>query len=115
MRHNSNLPDFDNETILSRVAKRSCWFADRFKNRFTRVPFPRGCSGPLAEEARFQWGTFEDVAYDWLHLYFGHSNRGTLNPASWHDFHARAPVSPRDTDPLLGISSPISRLDQTLQ
>jgi len=90
MRHNSNLPDFDNETILSRVAKQFCWFADRFKNRFTRVPFPTGCSGPLAEDARFKWGTFEDIAYNWLHLYFGHGNRGTLNPASWYDFHARA-------------------------
>jgi FkbM family methyltransferase len=97
MRHNSNLPDFDNETILSRVAKQSCSFADRFKNRFTRVPFPRGCSGPLAEEARFKWGTFEEVAYNWLHLYFGHSNRGTLSRSSWYDFHARTSAPAMDT------------------
>jgi FkbM family methyltransferase len=115
MRHNSNLPDFGNETILSRVAKHSCWYADRFKNRFTRVPFPRGSSGPVAEEARFKWGSFEEIGYNWLHLYFGHGKRGSLNPGSWYDFHARAPASHIDPCVLLGVSSPFARRDQTLQ
>ncbi len=96
-RHNSTLPVFTNETMISRLAKQCCWCADRFKNRFAHVPFPRGCSGPLAEEARFTWSTFEEVAYNWLHLYFGYRKRGTLNPSSWYDFHAKTPASPIDT------------------
>lgn len=94
MRHNSTLPDFSNETKLSRVAKQACWYADRLKNRFARVSFSRGCSGPLAEEVPISWQSFEEVAYNWLHLYFGYRNRGTLNLFSWYDFHAKAPVSP---------------------
>jgi FkbM family methyltransferase len=100
MRHNSNLPNFSNEKILSRVARQACWYADRARNRFTRVSFPTGCSGPLATEARVKWATFEEIAYNWLHLYFGFKERGTLNHSSWYDFHARAIVTSIETAPL---------------
>lgn len=90
MRHNSNFPDFDNETVYARAAKRACWYADRFKNRFGRVTFSRGSSGPFGADARARWQTFDQVAYNWLHLHFGHNDRGTLNRSSWYDFHARS-------------------------
>jgi FkbM family methyltransferase len=90
MRHNSRFPEFANETIGSRLAKRLCDYADRFKNRATKVPFPRGSSGPFGEDTPGDWLTFEEAAYNWLHLHFGHSDRGTLNPKSWYDFHAKA-------------------------
>ena len=94
MRHNSSFPDFSNDNIFSRSAKRVCWYADRFKNRFSRVPFARGCSGPFGEETPGSWQTFEEVAYNWLHLHFGHHKRGSLNRFSWYDFHAKAPAAP---------------------
>jgi len=94
MRHNSNFPDFGNETVYARAAKRACWYADRFKNRFGQVTFPRGSSGPCGADTRANWQAFEDVAYNWLHLHFGHSDRGTLNRSSWYDFHARAKMPP---------------------
>src|SRR5439155_786713 len=78
-RHNSRFPDFGNDNMFSRAAKRACWYADRFKNRFSRVPFARGCSGPFGEETPGTWQTFEEVAYNWLALHFGHHKRGTLN------------------------------------
>ena len=90
MRHNSNFPDFSNETVYERAAKRACWYADRFKNRFGRVTFSRGTSGPFGIDTRAKWQTFDEVAYNWLHLQFGHYDRGTLNRSSWYDFHARA-------------------------
>src|SRR5438552_16256879 len=65
MRHNSRCPDFGNDNMFSRAAKRACWYADRFKNRFSRVPFVRGCSGPFGEETPGTWQTFEEVAYNW--------------------------------------------------
>lgn len=91
MRHNSRFPNFANETVGSRLAKRLCDYADRFKNRATKVVFPRGCSGPVGEDTPGDWLTLEEAAYNWLHLHFGHSNRGSLNPKSWYDFHAKAP------------------------
>ncbi len=113
MRHNSNLPDFSNEKMLSRAAKRSCWYVDRFKNRFAQVPFSRGCSGPLAEETRVSWQTFEEVAYNWLHLYFGYPNRGTLNTGSWHDFHAKAPVTAIRATQLNSFKAPSQAIART--
>src|SRR5947209_15730571 len=68
--------------------------ADRFKNRFSRVPFARGCSGPFGEETPGTWQTFEEVAYNWLALHFGHHKRGTLNHFSWYDFHGKALPQP---------------------
>lgn len=109
MRHNSNLPHFGNETTVSRVAKQACWYADRFKNRFRRVSFSRGCSGPLPAELNIRWQTFEEVAYDWLHLYFGYRKRGNLNPFSWYDFHAKAPIVSTETLPLFLLSKRKSR------
>jgi FkbM family methyltransferase len=94
MRHNSNFPDFGNETVYARAAKRACWYADRFKNRFGQVSFPRGSSGPCGADTRASWQTFGEVAYNWLHLHFGYSDRGTLNRSSWYDFHARATTLP---------------------
>jgi len=94
MRHNSNFPDFGNETVYARAAKRACWYADRFKNRFGQVSFPRGSSGPCGADTRASWQTFGEVAYNWLHLHFGHYDRGSLNRSSWYDFHARATTLP---------------------
>ncbi len=91
MRHNSRLPQFTNDDLLSRLAKRMCGYADRVKNRAVRVPFPRGSSGPFGEETSGNWLTLEETAYNWLHLQFGYSNRGSLSPDSWYDFHAKAP------------------------
>lgn len=102
MRHNSRFPDFTNDSVLSRLAKRMCEYVDRFKNRAVRVTFPRGCSGPFGEDTSGSWQTVEEVAYNWLHLHFGYNNRGSLSPNSWYDFHAKAVVrtsidnSPRD-------------------
>ncbi len=90
MRHNSRFPDFTNDRVFSRLAKRMCGYADRFKNRAVKVAFPRGCSGPLGEDTPGSWQTMEEVAYNWLHLHFGHRNRGSLTPDSWYDFHAKA-------------------------
>jgi FkbM family methyltransferase len=89
MRHNSRLPNFRNDNPFSRVAKRACGFADRFKNRVVNVAFPRGCSGPFGEETPGTWQPLEETAYNWLHLHFGHTKRGSLNPGSWYDFHAK--------------------------
>jgi FkbM family methyltransferase len=91
MRHNSWFPDFSNENILSRWAKCGCQYVDRFKNRVAKVSFPRGSSGPLVGDISRGWQTAEEVAYNWLHLHFGHHNRGTLSSNSWYDFHAKAP------------------------
>jgi FkbM family methyltransferase len=91
MRHNSWFPDFTNENILSRLAKRGCQYVDRFRNRVTNVSFPRGSSGPFAPDVTGGWQTKEEVAYNWLHLHFGYHNRGTLSSNSWYDFHAKAP------------------------
>lgn len=90
MRHNSRFPDFTNDNVVSRLAKRACSYADRFKNRAVRVTFPRGCSGPIGEYTPGSWQTVEDVAYNWLHLHFGYSKRGSLSRNSWYDFHAKA-------------------------
>jgi FkbM family methyltransferase len=89
MRHNSALPNFSNAAVLSRAAKHACSYVDRVKNRIGRVPFARGCSGPFAAELHAEWQSFEEVAYEWLHLHFGYQDRGTLSASSWYDFHAR--------------------------
>ena len=89
MRHNSHLPNFSNRGVWSRTAKRACSFVDRVKNRVGRVPFARGSSGPFATEVTAEWQSFEEAAYEWLHLHFGHRDRGRLSPDSWYDFHAR--------------------------
>ena len=94
MRHNSRFPDFTNDRVFSRLAKRICEYADRFKNRVARVSFPKGCSGPFGEDTPGSWRSVEEVAYNWLHLHFGHHNRGSLSPNSWYDFHAKAVRTP---------------------
>jgi FkbM family methyltransferase len=94
MRHNSRSPAFTNDTAFSRLAKQMCAYADRFRNRVFKVTFPRGCSGRIGESTAGSWHTFEETAYDWLHLYFGYKDRGSLSADSWYDFHAKAsPVS----------------------
>jgi hypothetical protein len=105
MRHNSRFPDFTNENVLSRVAKRSCGYADRFKNRLAKVTFPRGCSGPFGEDTSGRWQSVEEVAYNWLHLHFGYNNRGSLNPNSWYDFHAKATCTSNDTNRETGLAA----------
>jgi FkbM family methyltransferase len=94
MRHNSRFPDFTNENLFSRLAKRACGYADRFKNRAAKVAFPRGCSGPFGEDTAGGWQTLEEVAYNWLHLHFGCGTRGSLSRDSWYDFHAKATRAP---------------------
>jgi FkbM family methyltransferase len=89
MRHNSRFPVFVNDRLPSRLARKLCGYADRFKNRALKVTFPRGCSGPFGESTSGSWKTIEEIAYNWLHLYFGHKDRGSLCPNSWYDFHAR--------------------------
>lgn len=98
MRHNSQFPDFKNDNAFSRLAKRVCSYTDRFKNRAFRVQFPRGCSGPFGEDTTGSWQTVEEVAYNWLHLHFGHHHRGSLSVTSWYDFHARATCASIETD-----------------
>jgi FkbM family methyltransferase len=98
MRHNSRFPAFTNDNVFSRLAKRMCGYADRLKNRTVKVAFPRGCSGPLGEDTPGSWQTFEEVAYNWLHLHFGHNDRGSLSPNSWYDFHAKATRPSIDTE-----------------
>ncbi len=90
MRHNSRFPAFTNDRLIERLAKRVCSYADRFKNRTLKVTFPRGSSGPVGEDTPGSWQTIEETAYDWLHLYFGYKDRGSLQPDSWYDFHAKA-------------------------
>lgn len=90
MRHNSRFPAFTNDSLFSRLAKHMCGYADRLRNRVPWVTFPRGCSGPLGEDTSGDWQTFEETAYNWLHLHFGYKDRGTLSPKSWYDFHAKA-------------------------
>jgi hypothetical protein len=54
-----------------------------------RAPqFPRGSSGPFAEETPGDWRNFEATMYDYLHYRLGQSKLGTLDFASWYDFHA---------------------------
>jgi FkbM family methyltransferase len=97
MRHNSRFPDFTNRSVFSRLGKRMCEYVDRLKNRTVRVTFPRGCSGPFGEETSGYWQSVEEVAYNWLHLHFGHSNRGSLSRNSWYDFHAKAAGTSEDS------------------
>lgn len=89
MRHNSRFPSFSNENVLSRTLARTCWYVDRIKNRFGKVPFARGCSGPFGDQTSGNWESVEQVAYNWLHRYFNYGKRGTLNRFSWYDFHAK--------------------------
>ncbi len=105
MRHNSRFPDFTNDNPFSRFAKRTCAYADRFKNRVVKVPFPRGSSGPFGEETSGSWQSMEETAYNWLHLHFGHASRGSLNPDSWYDFHAKAPRASAGMHRVAGLSA----------
>jgi FkbM family methyltransferase len=91
LRHNSRLPNLSNEQLVSRALKRLRWYLDRIDIRLRReqVPYPPGSSGPFAEETPGTWLSLEDVAYDWLHFHRGYHDRGTLDPHSWYDFHAR--------------------------
>ncbi len=89
MRHNSVFPEFTNENVVSRFCKTVCSYTDRIKNRTLQVKFPRGSSGPFGEDIS-GWQTMEEVTYNWLHLHFGYSKRGSLSQKSWYDFHAKA-------------------------
>ncbi len=51
--------------------------------------FPRGSSGPFAEETCGAWRTFEEIAYDWLHIRRGFPGRSRLTRPGWFDFHAK--------------------------
>ncbi|MGE5755797.1 MAG: FkbM family methyltransferase [Planctomycetaceae bacterium] len=88
MRHNSTLPNFSNENLFSRTAKRVCWYADRVKNK-GKTNYPPGGSGPFGDDTPGQWQSLEEVAYNWLHFHRGYHKRGNLNRRSWYDFHAK--------------------------
>jgi FkbM family methyltransferase len=53
-----------------------------------RWHFPPGSSGPFAEQTPGPWRELKQVVYDWLHFDLGHTGRTSLNPRTWHDFHA---------------------------
>ncbi len=113
MRHNSSLPDFDNRSVFSRSAKKACWYADRFKNRFTQVQFPRGSSGPFGEETPGTWQTFDEVAGNWLQSHLKCGNRGSLNQGSWYDFHAKASSTPAGITQASAALRGVTRLQRT--
>ena len=90
MRLNSTFPTLSNEHVYSRLLKRAFWYVDRAKNKFGRnLMYKPGSSGPFGEKSRGPWLSLEDVAYDFLHLRNGYKKRGTLDPLSWFDFHAK--------------------------
>ena len=90
MRLNSTFPTLSNEHVYSRLLKRAFWYVDRAKNKFEKnLMYKPGSSGPFGEESRGPWLPLEDVAYDFLHHRNGYRNRGTLDPLSWFDFHAK--------------------------
>jgi FkbM family methyltransferase len=90
MRINSSFPLLSNEHFHTRLLKRGFWYADRIKNKFVRsLKYKPGSSGPLSEEAEGQWVRIEDVAYDFLHHLNKYQDRGTMDPFSWFDLHAK--------------------------
>jgi FkbM family methyltransferase len=91
MRHNSRLPNFSNENLTLRALKRVRWYLDRVdvKLRRGRLAYAPGASGPFAEDTPGLWLPLEEVAYNWLHFHRGYRKRGTLDPHSWYDFHAK--------------------------
>lgn len=48
-----------------------------------------GGSGRFAEDTVGPWCSFEEIAYDWLHVKCGYAHRSTLATPGWYDFHAR--------------------------
>lgn len=48
-----------------------------------------GGSGRFAEDTAGAWRSFDEIAYDWLHVKCGHPYRSTLATPGWYDFHAR--------------------------
>jgi FkbM family methyltransferase len=90
MRLNSKFPLFSNENLHSRVLKRAFWYADRVKTKFGKnLRYEPGSSGPFGEETKGTWLSFEDAAYDFLHYSKNYTRRGTMDPLSWFDFHAK--------------------------
>jgi FkbM family methyltransferase len=51
--------------------------------------FPVGSSGPFGEASFGPWRSFDEVAYDWLHLKIGFPELSSLRSGGWFDFHAR--------------------------
>jgi FkbM family methyltransferase len=90
MRLNSTLPLLSNEHVHTRILKRSFWYADRVKNKFGKnLRYKPGSSGPPGEESEGPWLSIDDVAYNFLHYSKHYTNRGTMDPHSWFDFHAK--------------------------
>jgi hypothetical protein len=72
------------------LLKRAFWYVDRAKNKFGRnLRYKPGSSGPFGEKSQGPWLSLEEVAYDFLHHRKGYKKRGTLDPLSWFDFHAK--------------------------
>lgn len=90
MRLNSRFPLLSNEHFHSRLVKRTFWYADRLKNKLGwNLKYRPGSSGPLSEETEGPWSPIEDVAYDFLHHLKNYPHRGTMDPRSWFDLHAK--------------------------
>lgn len=90
MRLNSNLPLLSNEHFHARILKRAFWFADRVRNKFgKKIKYRAGSSGPFGEDSQGPWLPIEDVAYEFLHYSKKYKDRGTMDPRSWFDFHAK--------------------------
>lgn len=90
MRLNSPFPLLSNEYLHTRVLKRAFWYADRIKNKCGRnLRYRPGSSGAPSEEAEGSWLPMEDVAYDFLHHLKNQRHRGTMDPRSWFDLHAK--------------------------
>jgi FkbM family methyltransferase len=88
--HNKPYAPAGNETLRGRLTTRSRRLRRRVRSRLAlRAPqFPRGSSGPFAEETPGDWRNFEATMYDYLHYRLGQEKHGTLDFASWYDFHA---------------------------
>jgi len=90
MRLNSEFPLLSNEHLHTRLLKTVFWYADRIKNKFGKhLKYKPGSSGPPSEETEGPWLPIEDVAYDLLHHLNNYPHRGTMDPRSWFDLHAK--------------------------
>jgi FkbM family methyltransferase len=57
------------------------------EGKYVDFEFGGHSSGPFGEESPGEWRTFEEVAYDYLHMWFGFNDRHNVGEG-WWDFHA---------------------------
>ena len=58
------------------------------EGKYVDFEFGGHSSGPFGEESPGEWRTFEEAAYDYLHMRFGFPDRHNLGQG-WWDFHAK--------------------------